>query len=632
MSVAAFVGAADDARSVISWAGRFAAARNADLVIFYLPDSAHQSPIEAPVAIDEKTEDSTRAAIQKAVDGVVRTKRAQSGRIPRHAVSIRRIPDADPVQEALWRIRVESPDLFVTASFGSPSLSNGDKTISRRIAGKTPCDTIVLFGEKERFGKTGHILVGTSDGPHDKAAIDVAASAAAMGKGRATILSVEARVGEESVQVGERKLRSLLRELSLEESSSIRLKAVQGESLAQDLTDESRECDLLLVGENVSGALPKILKATPSMVGMIRRASRLGRGRIQDRVARVLPQINVTDYADLYEKLQSGSRWNSDFIVMLSLAAGIASLGLLQSSPAVVIGSMLLAPLMTPMIGMGLALNQGNSKLAYTCFRAISRGFLTALLISAAVGVITPGSELTPEIMARTEPNILDLLIAFFSGIAAAYAMARPSLAGSIAGVAIATALVPPTCSAGIALAYFHWTDAIGAFFLLVANVLAIILAAGATFRSMGLSSLARTATRTVWVRPAVAGLMTCVLIMIVPLISMFMSHLREGRNTPYALAVTGELREAILDHVAERPGVDVLFVGRSGIDRDTEPVDVGIILASRHPLPNSEAEELTQLIRDTMENPDLQVRVACVADRWEGTFSDGGVIGSRGP
>ena len=72
-----------------------------------------------------------------------------------------------------------------------------------------------------------------------------------------------------------------------------------------------------------------------------------------------------------------------------------------------------------------------------------------ALAISAVVGWITPGADLTPEVLARSEPNILDLLIALFSGIAAAYALARPSLAGTIAGVAIATALVPPLCRTG---------------------------------------------------------------------------------------------------------------------------------------------------------------------------------------
>ena len=119
--------------------------------------------------------------------------------------------------------------------------------------------------------------------------------------------------------------------------------------------------------------------------------------------------------------------------------------------------------------------------MAYACFRSIGRGFLTALVISIFIGYITPGSDLTPEVIARTAPNILDLLIAFFSGIAAAYALARPGIAGSIAGVAIATALVPPLCSVGISLAYHQLPEALGAASLLFANVVSVLLLLGET-------------------------------------------------------------------------------------------------------------------------------------------------------
>ena len=447
----------------------------------------------------------------------------------------------------------------------------------------------------------------------------------AIGRGTATIVSKEAAVGDEAVEVGERHLRSLLRELGVAESSRVKLQVVLGDDWADACDRTKGECDLILVGANREKDVPVLREAAPqALVGRFRRAPRFGFSHRKNLLERILPNVNQTDYADLYEKLQAGSRWNSDFILMLSLAAAIASLGLLQSSPAVVIGSMLLAPLMTPMIGMGLALNQGNAKLASTCFRTISLGFLTALGISVATGVVTPGAELTPEIVARTEPNILDLLIALLSGAAAAYSLARPNVAASIAGVAIATALVPPLCSAGISLAYAQFPEAIGAFFLLVANVLTIILAAAGTFSMMGLSSLTYSAPRRFWVRHVVAGLMVCVLLMTIPLVSKFMEHVREGRNAPFALAVTNELREAIIDHIDQKPGIEILFLGRAGTDRETHPVDVGIILSSEKPLPRSEADELIQLIHDTMQNPELRVRVECVVAGWAESSEDG--------
>ena len=148
---------------------------------------------------------------------------------------------------------------------------------------------------------------------------------------------------------------------------------------------------------------------------------------------------------------------------MLCLAAVVASMGLLQDSPAVVIGSMLLAPLMTPMLGCGLALAQANPRLGNSALASVGVGLLCTLAVSSLIGVVTPGSELTPQILARGNPTALDLVVALASAAAAAYALARPSLVGSIAGVAIATALVPPLCSVGLSLAYLSFANALGA-------------------------------------------------------------------------------------------------------------------------------------------------------------------------
>ena len=104
------------------------------------------------------------------------------------------------------------------------------------------------------------------------------------------------------------------------------------------------------------------------------------------------------------------------------------------------------------MIGCGLALAQANRKLGNMALATVAVGLLCTLSISLLVGILTPGNELTPQIYARGEPTVLDLIVAVASAAAAAYALARPNLVGSIAGVAIATALVPRLpdfCSSG---------------------------------------------------------------------------------------------------------------------------------------------------------------------------------------
>lgn len=615
MTVVGFIASPSDAAPVVTWAGRLAAASNTDLVLFYVPSSDSLEGATLDAQGQEQYSDSTHKAVTAAVEGIVRTKRARKGRLPRHLVSLRRVTDPSPVTGVLSRARAESPELFVAAvADGQP---NG-KCAAKQIAAKLACNYLLLRSGKEAKHKTNQVLVAASDGAHDRNTIAMGAAASrVVGKG-ATLLGVEVTSGASAVQVGERQLRKTLRELELEESSRLKINVQSNENWAEAVSQQAAECDLLLIGADVEKSAPQIVEENPHVtVGVLRRAPRVAFAHRKQNQT-LLPQVNPADYADLYEQLQAGSRWNSDFIVMLSLAAGIATLGLLQSSPAVVIGSMLLAPLMTPMIGMGLALNQGNPKLAYASFRAIGRGFLMALLISALVGWITPGSDLTPEVLARTEPNILDLLIAVFSGAAAAYALARPSLAGTIAGVAIATALVPPLCSTGISLAYAQFPEAIGALSLLVVNVLAIILAAAATFRAMGLGALALASKKQTWVRRVVAGLTVCVLVMAVPLVSTFLRQAKEGKNTPFALGITDDVRSELRDHVKNKmPGVKLIFAGRSAVHREEDPVDVGIVLSSPYPLPRSAEGIIQQLIRDAMDNPELMVDVECIAGGW---------------
>ena len=616
MTVVAFVAAPEDARPVVTWAGRIAASRNSELVVFYLPTRCDLEEIALETAGEDEFLDDTHAAVSDAVELIVRNRRARKGRLPRHAVSIRRVPADDQVAEIVSRVRTESPDLFVSSAFGSVAEENGKSSVSQ-IVSKVSCDTIVLKGDREVAKNPKSIVVATSEGNHDDSAIQIAADVGKVLSDGATVVSLEAQVGEEAEHVAERQLRSTLRELNLQEDNKLKLRAIISEDWTESIAAEASQCDLMLVGADREKRVPAILEASSeATIGVCRRAPRLIFGRHRGiEHSLLLPRLNPTDYADLYEKLQAGSRWNTDFIVMLSLAAAIATLGLLQNSPAVVIGSMLLAPLMTPMIGLGLALNQGNAKLSYSCFRAIGRGFLAALFISSILAIVTPGSDLTTEVYARTEPNILDLLIAVFSGAAAAYALARPSLAGTIAGVAIATALVPPLCSAGISMAYRQWHESVGALSLLSANVLAIILAAAATFRAMGLSALTAEAPRRLWVRRVVRTLFVCAMLISFPLSQKFMQQVRQGKNAPIAFSLTNEVKQNLKDHIKEElPGFELIFCGRPGVHVDSDPVDVGIILSSNRPLSGEEVKGIETVLKEALQNPDLKLKVACVS------------------
>jgi uncharacterized hydrophobic protein (TIGR00271 family) len=302
---------------------------------------------------------------------------------------------------------------------------------------------------------------------------------------------------------------------------------------------------------------------------------------------------------------------------MLGMASAIASLGLLQNSPAVVIGSMLLAPLMTPMIGFGLALAQANVRLMRQYGKSIGLGFLLTLTVSYLIGIATPSGEtLSDEVLARGSPNVLDLLIAVFAATAATFAMARPNIAGAIAGVAIATALVPPVCSVGISLAAGEWLNSFGAAVLFFTNLVAIIVMSSFTFSALGVTASRALPRHRRWARLERSGLVVLLLALAGPLSTALLSQIEEGKNAPLAHPVTRSVARALYERVAQDEGVEIMLLARPrGQDR------VMIHIASHDELPPSYANELRKIVRDEMNDPKLSVSVVAVRGLWR---SDG--------
>lgn len=168
-------------------------------------------------------------------------------------------------------------------------------------------------------------------------------------------------------------------------------------------------------------------------------------------------------------------RMTSRYSFMVTMSCAIAILGLLLSSPAVIIGAMLISPLMGPIMSLGFSLCIIDLRQMKKALEAIGIGFLLSLAISGLIVAISPLTDPTPEIMARTQPNLFDLLVAIFSGLAGGYATIKQK-GETIVGVAIATALMPPLAVVGYGMATGSWTIAQGAFFLFMTNLLAISL------------------------------------------------------------------------------------------------------------------------------------------------------------
>jgi len=161
------------------------------------------------------------------------------------------------------------------------------------------------------------------------------------------------------------------------------------------------------------------------------------------------------------------------------LSALIATLGLLQNSVAVIIGAMLIAPLLRPIQALAYAIVIGRALLFARAMRLLLLSVLVSVLVPMTVLLFFPGAESTPEIAARTQPNLFDLLIAIFSAVVAILAFAYKRLHESVAGVAMATAIMPPLVVIGLQLWWGSYALAWGATLLFVTNLVAI-LAVGA--------------------------------------------------------------------------------------------------------------------------------------------------------
>ena len=194
------------------------------------------------------------------------------------------------------------------------------------------------------------------------------------------------------------------------------------------------------------------------------------------------------DHVATVERVRGESLLTSRYIFMIAMSAGIAILGLLLSSPAVVIGAMLLSPLMSPIIGTGFSLATGDADWLRRCGKALIAGSLFAILFCAVIVFLSPLQTVTEEIAARTRPNLFDLLVALFSALAGSYAVIR-GREGTIVGVAIATALMPPIAVVGFGLATFNWPVFAGALGLFVTNLVTIGLTAAVMARLYGFQS-----------------------------------------------------------------------------------------------------------------------------------------------
>lgn len=180
------------------------------------------------------------------------------------------------------------------------------------------------------------------------------------------------------------------------------------------------------------------------------------------------------DHKQVRLNIQVDALPSKTFFIMNALAAIIAGYGLLSNSAAVVIGAMLVAMMLGPISGMALAFIDNRWLFFKTAFKTLVLGVLMIVSIGIILGLININLPITHEILSRTQPTIMDLMIALAGGAAGAFAAVSPRLSVAVVGVAVATALVPPLVASGILIAHLEWKHAANALLLALTNIVAI--------------------------------------------------------------------------------------------------------------------------------------------------------------
>jgi uncharacterized hydrophobic protein (TIGR00271 family) len=298
------------------------------------------------------------------------------------------------------------------------------------------------------------------------------------------------------------------------------------------------------VAEESDAPVIVVRRHTPLLPRMLRRAWHLA--------ADALPTLNTKEQAEVSAAIRKGATAQADFYVMIGLSTIIAALGLLLNSPAVIIGAMLVAPLMAAIIGMALGIVHGDQALLFKAARTSAAGIAIAIAIGLVIGWLVPNASATSEVMARTAPNLLDLFVALAAGAAGAYALCRKEVAASLAGVAIAVALIPPLATVGITLSLLRFDLAGGAALLFSTNLVAIAASGAVVFLLLGFAppethkKRRLTFWRSLW---GVAGLLLAIALI---LGALTLQSLRQVR-------IDAALRTAIENQLDTRLEADVL-------------------------------------------------------------------------
>ncbi|MBW4515865.1 MAG: DUF389 domain-containing protein [Timaviella obliquedivisa GSE-PSE-MK23-08B] len=285
---------------------------------------------------------------------------------------------------------------------------------------------------------------------------------------------------------------------------------------------------------------------------------------------------------------------DSSYLILIISSCAIATFGLLSNSTAVIIGAMIIAPLMLPIRGLAFGALTGNIVLFRRGLVAVAVGTALAVVLAWMLGKLVGISNFDSEVLARSEPTLLDLGIAVAAGGVSGYAKVQPKISESLAGTAIAVALMPPICVIGLGLSQANWTLSQGAMLLYLTNLLGITLSCMVTFLLAGYASFRHA-------HKALAWILILTAILLLPLGFSFTRLVRQAR-------LETSLRQALLNRTLTFQRLDLLSSSSNWL---TNPPEVRLNVRAKEPITPRQVALLEAFVQREMGQPFTLIFIA---------------------
>jgi uncharacterized hydrophobic protein (TIGR00271 family) len=304
---------------------------------------------------------------------------------------------------------------------------------------------------------------------------------------------------------------------------------------------------------------------------------------IRDRFANFKKSRKSWDQAQqLAKDLLTESTIDSAYLILIISSCVIATFGLLTNSAAVIIGAMIIAPLMLPIRGLAFGALSGNVNLFRRGLGAVAVGTFLAVLLACLLGKWVSIAGFGSEVLSRSRPTLLDLGIAIAAGSVSGYAKVKPKISESLAGTAIAVALMPPLCVIGLGLSQGDWPLSQGATLLYLTNLLGITLSCMLTFLLAGYGSSTHA-------RKALGWTITLTAALLLPLSASFAELLRQAQ-------VEESLQEALLNRTVTFQRLELL---NSETNWATNPPEIRLNVRAAEPITPKQVELLETFLQN---------------------------------